>query len=135
MDETLRKQIDAWTETDEHGRIVDMLGQISPDYRDSEATGLLARAYNNLGEYEKALELLDSIEEEEAGETEGAAEAAGAFPGTAGTFRGGLKMNTPELLLLATDMPDEVGEEREGEVTGRELAANAAADCMREPME
>ena len=31
MDETLRKQIDAWTETDEHGRIVDMLGQISPE--------------------------------------------------------------------------------------------------------
>lgn len=55
MDETLRKQIDAWTETDEHGRIVDMLGQISPEERDSEATGLLARAYNNLGEYEKAL--------------------------------------------------------------------------------
>lgn len=53
MDETLRKQIDAWTETDEHGRIVDMLGQISPEERDSEATGLLARAYNNLGEYEK----------------------------------------------------------------------------------
>ena len=49
MDETLRKQIDAWTETDEHGRIVDMLGQISPEERDSEATGLLARAYNNLG--------------------------------------------------------------------------------------
>ena len=69
MDETLRKQIDAWTETDEHGRIVDMLGQISPEERDSEATGLLARAYNNLGEYEKALELLDSIEEEEAGDT------------------------------------------------------------------
>ena len=46
MDETLRKQIDAWTETDEHGRIVDMLGQISPEERDSEATGLLARAYN-----------------------------------------------------------------------------------------
>lgn len=41
MDETLRKQIDAWTETDEHGRIVDMLGQISPEERDSEATGLL----------------------------------------------------------------------------------------------
>ena len=55
MDETLRKQIDAWTETDEHGRIVDMLGQISPEERDSEATGLLARAYDNLGEYEKAL--------------------------------------------------------------------------------
>lgn len=35
MDETLRKQIDAWTETDEHGRIVDMLGQISPEERDS----------------------------------------------------------------------------------------------------
>ena len=69
MDETLRKQIDAWTETDEHGRIVDMLGQISPEERDSEATGLLACAYNNLGEYEKALELLDSIEEEEAGDT------------------------------------------------------------------
>ena len=69
MDETLRKQIDAWTETDEHGKIVDMLGQISPEERDSEATGLLARAYNNLGEYEKALELLDSIEEEEAGDT------------------------------------------------------------------
>ena len=55
MDETLRKQIDAWAETDEHGRIVDMLGQTSPEERDSEATGLLARAYNNLGEYEKAL--------------------------------------------------------------------------------
>ena len=41
LDETLRKQIDAWTETDEHGRIVDMLGQISPEERDSEATGLL----------------------------------------------------------------------------------------------
>lgn len=73
--------------------------------------------------------------EEEAGETEGAAEAAAVSPGTAGTFRDGLKMNTPELLLLDTDMPEEGGEEREAELTGRELEAHAAADCIRELME
>ena len=59
MDETLRKQIDAWAETDEHGRIVDMLGQISPEERDSEATGLLARAYNNLIERKKVPFILE----------------------------------------------------------------------------
>ena len=73
--------------------------------------------------------------EEEAGETEGAAEAAAVSPGTAGTFRDGLKMNTPELILLDTDMSEEGGEEKETELTGRELEAHAAADCIRELME
>ena len=44
-------------------------------------------------------------------------------------------MNTPELLLLDTDMPEEGGEEKETELTGRELEAHAAADCIRELME
>ena len=66
MDETLRKQIDAWTETDEHGRIVDMLGQISPEERDSEATGLLARAVVIIGKDGKVMytELVPEITQE-----------------------------------------------------------------------
>lgn len=64
MDETLRGQIDAWTEADEHDKVIDVLGRIPSEERDFEEAGLLARAYNNLGEYEKALELLDSTGEE-----------------------------------------------------------------------
>lgn len=64
MDETLRGQIDAWTEADEHDKVIDVLGRIQSEDRDFEEAGLLARAYNNLGEYEKALELLDSTGEE-----------------------------------------------------------------------
>lgn len=64
MDKTLKEKIDAWTDADEHDKIVEALEQIPPGERDFEATGLLARAYNNLDEYEKALELLDSTAEE-----------------------------------------------------------------------
>ncbi len=44
-------------------------------------------------------------------------------------------MNTPELLLLETAALDEDGEEKEQELTGREMEAYAAADCIRRLME
>lgn len=62
--EELKKQIAAWHELDDHQAIVDALEKIPATERDFEMTGLLARAYNNLEEYAKAVELLESVREE-----------------------------------------------------------------------
>ena len=64
MNEKLRHQIDEWTEADEHQKIVDLIEGLPADERDAEAIGLLARAYNNLGSYAKALELLETTRAE-----------------------------------------------------------------------
>lgn len=64
MDKLLKQQIDNWTETDEHHKIIETLENLSPAERDFESTGLLGRAYINIGEYEKAIDLLNSIREE-----------------------------------------------------------------------
>lgn len=62
--EELKKQIAAWHELDDHQAIVDALEKIPTTERDCEMTGLLARAYNNLENYAKAVELLESVKEE-----------------------------------------------------------------------
>lgn len=59
-----KAQIDAWTESDEHNKVIELLSALPSSEMDFEATGLLARAYNNIDEYGKALELLDTFKEE-----------------------------------------------------------------------
>lgn len=64
MDNVLKQQIDSWTEADEHQKVIDALERLSPAERDFETIGLLARAYNNIDEYEKAFDLLHSTRKE-----------------------------------------------------------------------
>lgn len=64
MNDELTKQIDEWHKADKHQEIIDALEQIPEAERDYETTGLLARAYNNIGRYAKAVELLESVREE-----------------------------------------------------------------------
>ncbi|MFR3276254.1 tetratricopeptide repeat protein [Phocaeicola plebeius] len=63
MDDKLKQQINSWTKANEDRKVIDLLEGISPAERGFEETGLLARAYNYVGEYEKALVLLESIRE------------------------------------------------------------------------
>lgn len=64
MDNVLKQQIDSWTEANEHQKVIDALERLSPAERDFETIGLLARAYNNIDEYEKAFDLLSSTRKE-----------------------------------------------------------------------
>lgn len=59
-----KAQIDGWTESDEHSKVIELLSALPSGEMDFEATGLLARAYNNIDEYGKALELLAAFKEE-----------------------------------------------------------------------
>lgn len=61
MDKRLRAQIDAWTDADKHNKVIDTLEKILPEQRDFETTGLLARAYINMHQYEMALNLLKTF--------------------------------------------------------------------------
>jgi len=62
--EKLFDQISDWHETESHDDIINTILEIPNSDRGYELTCLLARAYNNLDDYEKALELLLSVEEE-----------------------------------------------------------------------
>lgn len=64
MNDELMKQIDEWHKAKKHQEIIDALEQIPEAERDFETTSLLARAYNNIEEYAKAAELLESVREE-----------------------------------------------------------------------
>lgn len=64
MNEDIRKQIDEWHDADNHQEIIDTLEQIPAAGHDFDSIGLLARAYNNIGEFAKAAELLESVREE-----------------------------------------------------------------------
>lgn len=64
MNDELMKQIDEWHKAEMHQEIIDALEQIPEAERDFETTSLLARAYNNIEEYAKAAELLESVREE-----------------------------------------------------------------------
>ena len=64
MNDELMKQIDEWHKAEKHQEIIDALEQIPEAQRDFETTSLLARAYNNIEEYAKAAELLESVKEE-----------------------------------------------------------------------
>ena len=54
MDQEMKKQFDLWHEADEYQKIVDAVLAIDEKERDYEAVSQLARAYNNLGRYQKA---------------------------------------------------------------------------------
>ena len=64
MNDELTKQIDEWHKADRHQEIIDALEQIPEAEQDYETVSLLARAYNNIDEYAKAAELLESVREE-----------------------------------------------------------------------
>ena len=64
MNDELMKQIDEWHKAEKHQEIIDALEQIPEAERYFETTSLLARAYNNIEEYAKAAELLESVREE-----------------------------------------------------------------------
>ncbi|OMF97005.1 Imm51 family immunity protein [Paenibacillus sp. FSL R7-0337] len=64
MDKVLLAQVKRWHDKNEYQQIVDRLLEIPPEARDYECISQLGRAYNNLGDYDKALELLLSIAEE-----------------------------------------------------------------------
>lgn len=64
MDKELTAQLTQWHEDDEHQKIVDTLMEIPPADRDYEVVSSLARAYNNLGRYEEALEHFAMIAEQ-----------------------------------------------------------------------
>ncbi|WP_342512340.1 SMI1/KNR4 family protein [Sporosarcina sp. FSL K6-1522] len=63
MKKNLIDQLNEWHELDEHQRIVDSLSAIPTEARDYETISHLARAHNNLGLYEEALEQFDKISE------------------------------------------------------------------------
>ena len=50
MDDKMKDQLQRWHEDDEHQKIVDTLEALPEGERDYALTGLLARAYNNLGQ-------------------------------------------------------------------------------------
>lgn len=60
----LLQRIEQWNVEDEEQEIVDAILEIPEEERTTELTGLLARAYNNLGSYNEAIRYLRSIEEE-----------------------------------------------------------------------
>lgn len=64
MNDELMEQIDEWHKAEKHQEIIDALERIPEAERDFETTGFLARAYNNIEEYAKAAELLESVREE-----------------------------------------------------------------------
>lgn len=61
MKQRLIDQLNEWHENDEHQQIVDTLIAIPEEDRDYEEISLLARAYNNLGQYDEALRQLEKI--------------------------------------------------------------------------
>ena len=61
MNEELKNRIEEWHETDHHQEIIDALERIPAAKRDYDTTGLLARAYNNSGEYDKAAKALETV--------------------------------------------------------------------------
>ncbi|MFD0621314.1 SMI1/KNR4 family protein [Paenibacillus sp. GCM10027629] len=63
MDQALIEQLNQWHEEDEQQQIVDLLLAIPEKERDYEAVSRLARAYNNLGLYEEALNQFEKISE------------------------------------------------------------------------
>jgi len=63
MDQALIEQLNQWHEEDEQQQIADLLLAIPEKERDYEAVNRLARAYNNLGLYEEALNQFEKISE------------------------------------------------------------------------
>lgn len=64
MKRTSQEQLERWHVQGQYQKIVDAIEAIDPSERDYALTGQLARAYNNLGQYDRALVLLFSVQKE-----------------------------------------------------------------------
>lgn len=60
----LLQQIEQWNADDEEQKIIDAILEVPEEERTAELTGLLARSYNNQGNYNEAIEQLLSVKEE-----------------------------------------------------------------------
>ena len=65
MKDDLLKKIEDLYDLDKHQEIIDMIEALPTEQLNNELIGQLARAYNNIQNYKKAIELLKSIEVEE----------------------------------------------------------------------
>ena len=65
MKEKLLEKIERLNETKNHQEIIDLIEALPTEELDTELIGELGRAYNNVGNYQKGLEILKSIENEE----------------------------------------------------------------------
>ena len=65
MKEDLLNKIEDLYDLDKHQEIIDMIEALPTEQLNNELIGQLARAYNNIQNYKKAIELLKSIEIEE----------------------------------------------------------------------
>lgn len=68
MEEDKLRQLAQWHEEGEFQKIVDAILSLPEKERNYDLTGQLARALNNLGDYETAVEILLSMEEEGTGD-------------------------------------------------------------------
>ena len=65
----LLEQITNWVDNGEYLKVLETLLDIPREDYDTQLVGILARTYNSLGEYEKAIPLLLSIEDESQDDT------------------------------------------------------------------
>ena len=65
MKDELLKKIEDLYDLDKHQEIIDMIEALPAEQLNNELIGQLGRAYNNVGKYEKAIEILKSIEIED----------------------------------------------------------------------
>ena len=65
MKEKLLEKIERLIETKNHQEIIDLIEALPTEQLDTKLIGELGRAYNNVGNYQKGLEILKSIENEE----------------------------------------------------------------------
>ncbi len=65
MKKSLLKQLDKWHEENEHEKIITEILNLDEEDKTPEIIGKLARAYNNIDEYEKGIEVGKTIEETE----------------------------------------------------------------------
>ncbi|MDE6022249.1 MAG: tetratricopeptide repeat protein, partial [Muribaculaceae bacterium] len=64
IDQEFKNQIEEWHNSDRHNDIIRALESIPETERNFEIVGLLARAYNNIEAYIKAIDLLESVRKE-----------------------------------------------------------------------
>lgn len=64
MSSNFIKQLQDWHQAADHQKIVEAILEVPAAERDYQLIMLLARAYNNLDDYETACELLNSIKDE-----------------------------------------------------------------------
>lgn len=62
--EELIKNCERWHDDNLHSKIIDAILEIPASEQDYDLTCILARAYNNLGKFDDAIELLESVKED-----------------------------------------------------------------------